>query len=53
MFALFFPKRIFDFQGWHIMFITHICVTNNAGHRYLATCFFISNAIFQLSLSVA
>ena len=33
---------IFDFQAWHTMFIIHICVSNNAGHRYLdlGTCFF-------------
>lgn len=27
---------IFDFQLWHIIFIIHRCVTNNAEHRYLA-----------------
>ena len=28
---------IFNFQAWHILFITHICVTSNTGDRYLAS----------------
>ena len=35
-FSIFFPVR-FDLQAWYTMFIIHICVTNNAGHRYLAS----------------
>ena len=29
------------------MFIIHICVTNNAGHRYLATRFFYKQRFFS------
>ena len=50
---IFSKAYIFDFQAWNIMFIIHICVTNNAGHRYLATRSFYKQRFFQLSLSVA
>ena len=44
---------IFYFQAWH-MFIIHICVTSNAGHRYLAKRFFYKQSFFfQPNLSVA
>ena len=36
VFHFFSCAYIFDFQAWHTMFVIHICVTNNAGHRYLA-----------------
>ena len=43
----FFLSVYFWFPAWHIMFIIHIWVTNNAGHRYLAPRFFISKAFFN------
>ena len=37
-FSIIFSRAyIFDFQASHTMFIIHICVSNNAGHRYLAS----------------
>ena len=35
-----FAFYIFVFQAWDIMFIIHICMTNDAEHPYLATRFF-------------
>ena len=39
-------RYIFDFQTWH-MFIIHICMTSNAGLRYLATRFFDKQRFFS------
>ena len=43
---------ILDFQARHIIFIIHVGVTNNAGHRYLATRFFFISNTFYNSASV-
>ena len=49
----FFLSVYFWFSGMGYNVYQHMCVTNSAGHCYLATRFFYKQRFFQLSLSVA
>ena len=51
--CIIFSKTYFWFQAWYIMFIIHICVTNNAGHHYLATRGFFWAMLFFSSASAS